>query len=718
MRPVAIRARGFRSFADLDITLPDGCTAVVGANGAGKSSLIAAVELALFGPEGRSLEPYATEGGDGELLVEVEVDHAGESYRVRRQWSARGRGKSTLDLEERHLDEEQGYDWEPLTEATAADTQRGIEAILGLSRETFRGSAYLAQGDGAVFTDAKPADRKRLLADALGLSLWEHALTHVGVDRRTMQQTVTRLDGRVALLGEQAGDTLEAEIQTKTLALELGVCEEDLADAAAAVTAHEVVLRAEQLARQQWETRVQAHRHAQQLASAQRQLGVQAQVARERLDGERTQMRSLERLEDERRGLAVVVEEKRTAARAAVLAAETIERYEAEADQLTRRLVEQQTELGRVDGKLEALTRPGTVCDRCGQEMDQAAKSSARASRDDERVKVHDVIVQTQTAIVAAHTAAAQVEIPPPVDGLADEEQRLAELASATANLAAAQARIAELEQTARLLDDDGYKTDLGRLEREAKQAQDAVDDLGPPDPDAQRRITAHLTEARADHARITGERDRLRVLQAQAEAALRQHERTAADLEQTRDQRATAAADLDQLTTLERAFGRDGVPAWIVEQQAIPAVEAEANRILAELGGAVSRVELRTERDLKGGGTREALDIVCLTDAGARDYGTFSGGERCRVDVALRLGLARLLAGRRGAEIRWLALDEPEALDEQGMQALAGVLRGLVQDGVVDSVLLASHIPALREAFDATLLVSRNGAGSTVEAT
>jgi exonuclease SbcC len=205
--------------------------------------------------------------------------------------------------------------------------------------------------------------------------------------------------------------------------------------------------------------------------------------------------------------------------------------------------------------------------------------------------------------------------------------------------------------------------------------------------------------------------------MKADAEATLRRQEKVAADLEAARDQRAAAIADLDQLTTLERAFGRDGVPAWIVEQQAIPAIEAEANRILAELGGPVTHVELRTERELKGGGTRDALDIVCVTDAGAREYATFSGGERCRVDVALRLGLARLLATRRGAEIRWLALDEPDALDEQGMQALAGVLRGLVQDGVVDSVLLASHVPTLRDSFDASLIVTRNGAGSTVEA-
>ncbi len=55
MRLLSLRARNFRSFAELDLDLRlDGMVAIVGANGAGKSSIFMAVEWALFGrPPGR-----------------------------------------------------------------------------------------------------------------------------------------------------------------------------------------------------------------------------------------------------------------------------------------------------------------------------------------------------------------------------------------------------------------------------------------------------------------------------------------------------------------------------------------------------------------------------------------------------------------------------------------------------------------------------------------
>ena len=48
---------------------------------------------------------------------------------------------------------------------------------------------------------------------------------------------------------------------------------------------------------------------------------------------------------------------------------------------------------------------------------------------------------------------------------------------------------------------------------------------------------------------------------------------------------------------------------------------------------------------------------VVRDTD-GPRPYETYSGGERARVDITLRLALAILLADRRGAESRLLAID------------------------------------------------------------
>jgi exonuclease SbcC len=161
-----------------------------------------------------------------------------------------------------------------------------------------------------------------------------------------------------------------------------------------------------------------------------------------------------------------------------------------------------------------------------------------------------------------------------------------------------------------------------------------------------------------------------------------------------------------------ERAYGRDGIPALILENAAIPQIETEANRILAELGTSFT-VELRTLRELKSGGLAEALDIVVVGTTGERPYETFSGGERTRLNLALRIALARLLAHRRGAEVRALVVDEPEFLDEAGIARLVEVLRGLSAD--FERTYLISHAPALREAFDEVLTVTKVGDSSAI---
>ncbi|MDQ5820569.1 MAG: SMC family ATPase, partial [Actinomycetota bacterium] len=180
MNPLRIRCANYRSFRDLDLTLPTGTLAILGANGAGKSSVVNAIELALFGPPSRNLGDYLSDDATDDLMVELEFEHRGGLYRARRSYSAGGRGSAKLDFEQARTEIGGAPDapthwegWEPMTRETAAATQQLIEDTIGLSRATFRASAFLAQGDGAAFTEASPRDRKSILAECVGLAQWD-----------------------------------------------------------------------------------------------------------------------------------------------------------------------------------------------------------------------------------------------------------------------------------------------------------------------------------------------------------------------------------------------------------------------------------------------------------------------------------------------------------------------------------------------------------------
>jgi exonuclease SbcC len=221
-----------------------------------------------------------------------------------------------------------------------------------------------------------------------------------------------------------------------------------------------------------------------------------------------------------------------------------------------------------------------------------------------------------------------------------------------------------------------------------------------------QRRDIAQIALQDAER-RVAEERQRLVVLE--------DRNRRLVELATERDARASDAYDLGQdlaaAQLLERAYGRNGVPALIMEQSAIPTIEATANRVLTELGTDFT-CTLQTQRELRGGGTADALDVLVHSPTGDAMYEDLSGGERTRVDIALRLGLSQLMVNRKGAEVRYLAMDEPAHLDEEGMQRLGMILADLQG---FDRILLVSHVPTLGDAFDQRLVVGRDGDDASV---
>ncbi len=103
MIPLRVHAENFATYPTLDWDIPPGLVAILGrnavtdgsdSNGAGKSTLLESISVALFG----GLPEYLTAGEEA-CSVELKFEHGGETYRVRRTYSAKGRGRSTLDLE-------------------------------------------------------------------------------------------------------------------------------------------------------------------------------------------------------------------------------------------------------------------------------------------------------------------------------------------------------------------------------------------------------------------------------------------------------------------------------------------------------------------------------------------------------------------------------------------------------------------------------------------
>ena len=193
--------------------------------------------------------------------------------------------------------------------------------------------------------------------------------------------------------------------------------------------------------------------------------------------------------------------------------------------------------------------------------------------------------------------------------------------------------------------------------------------------------------------------------------------------LSKRREQKIDYSAQREELNqqiarhkTLERAFGKDGVPALLIEQ-ALPQIEQKANDLLDRLSDGHMSIRFVTQaeyKDKKRDDLKETLDIQISDSAGLRNYEMYSGGEAFRVNFAIRLALSEILAQRKGARLQTLVIDEGfGSQDTQGRQRLIEAINLVKHDFA--KILIITHLDELKDAFPNRIEVEKTERGSSV---
>jgi exonuclease SbcC len=299
----------------------------------------------------------------------------------------------------------------------------------------------------------------------------------------------------------------------------------------------------------------------------------------------------------------------------------------------------------------------------------------------------------------AAHDAARKAE----------SEQRVAE--EEYQNLEKARAALKPIEDEI-----DNLKSEVGRQESEMRTQREEHDEA-----------VATLAASEAQAPDVDSAMDELLRLQEQ-ENRLTQDVGAARQkvdvLDSQRKRKAGYAVQREELQqqiarhkTLERAFGKDGVPALLIEQ-ALPQIETRANELLDRLSDGQMSIRFVTQaeyKDKKRDDLKETLDIQISDAAGVRDYEMYSGGEAFRVNFAIRLALSEVLAQRKGARLQTLVIDEGfGSQDLQGRQRLIEVIN-LVKDDFA-KILVITHLDELKDVFPTRIEVEKTARGSVVE--
>lgn len=697
MIPIHLRISGFLSYRDpveLDFTTFD-LACISGQNGAGKSSLLDAITWSLFG-EARSKDKDSLVNLQSKAAeVALTFSYEKNIYRVIRalprgktttlEFQILDNGPLTADRDIRPSSTVNGQ-WRPLTERTTRETQARIEQTLRLDYETFINAAFFLQGKADQFTQQNAGRRKDVLSSILGLEMWETYKVRTAEKRRALEEEINSIDGRIAEI-----DAELAEEGPRTRRLQ--ELESELKRSSAARKTQEEAL--ENLRKAAASLDQQAAAEKAKLEEERRMLKEQERA----VSGQRLAISELNaQIESAKKSLIEVeervkkrseLEENRSAAR------EQYGQCKAENESLKAQMDELKERIDRLSAA------EGATCPLCGQPLSAGHRKSTLKQLQEEgrekgdRFRVNKSNMDDLAKRISDHESqmakieSAEKERLEQSNAVTQFTERNETIRNSIKNWETVGAR--RLKEVETILAGEKYAIETQKTSVNLAGAERALFDLQ----EQENRLNQEVGGAR------------------QKVSVLDELRKRKADLGSARE---AAALQVARHKTLERAFGKDGVPALLIEQ-ALPQIESKANELLDRLSDGQMSVRFVTQeeyKDKKREDLKETLGIQISDAAGVRDYEMYSGGEAFRVNFAIRLALSEVLAQRKGARLQTLVIDEGfGSQDAQGRQRLIEAINLVKHDFA--RILVITHLEELKDAFPTRIEVEKGGRGSTI---
>ena len=697
MRVTRLLLRNYRVFEDeLELEIPPGLVGVYGLNGAGKSALIESIRFTLYGRSRTSMDEVRTAGVNAECITEVEFEHEGHLYAVRRTIG----GANSQVKAQAHADGQQVAEG-------VRDTGRYVHSILGMDDAAFRASVFAEQKQLAAFSQQAPAERRRLVLQLLGITPLDAARDLARKDARHTQEQFERLR---SLLPELEG-VRQALTSAEAAAAE---AESRMGDDEALAV----------VARSELEAATTRYQHLDVLRQEHDRLVAEGKAVREQYD---KAMAWVAKLAEERADL------ERAAERLKILAPEAEGWQAAEARlRLVEGVVSAQAALDKVPVPVTPQTPDEAGCDTARAAAESAKEAlagadatlaAARAERDRASAAVKGSSVLTGEGAcplcgqalgdafeaVQGHRAAELAEIEGRLHELELDRQQAAVAATTKSEHAAAVAKELRRAQTAWA----GHEQRVARRQEAEATLGEALAALGRPLADGERatlaaevdrrrraadecqriqgrleRRDAVVAELDVEQAAVAESRGRLEALREKVSAlGFRAENLTAALADRVRLQAAAEAANVGAqaskvaaTSARERAEAEARRLAEAIEQHERLAELAEETRHLARLGDLLNAFRNTLVASVGPRLSAQAAELFAeltdreydhlevdpntyelkILDAG-RSYGMgrFSGSETDLANLALRVAVSEHVRFQSGGAVGLLVLDE-----------------------------------------------------------
>lgn len=691
MKIEVVQLENIRSHMKSTVPFARGFNCLVGGLGCGKSSILYAIDFALFGdPIGRSYDYLLREGAENGKVI-LQFTQNGKSYKISRGLKRRGKGISQ-DFDELKL-----FQGENLIASVKSDAvEEQLKAITGLEKELFREIVWVRQEHLKELLDVAPRERQKRLDELFGLSDYEIAWSNLSGYQREYEGEKRAYEKDPDIVGIEklnaeynrlAEEFSLLEVETQDLSRRLNEAKKTLEEAELKLKRlEELKASVEELKRKEAQLQANLANIEDSSASlAEKIEGKKAAVEnlKQRLNNMQTQLESYkERLKE----IGVPADQPIEALRQYLSAFD---------DQIASLKAEQETMLRNMQTDQKRISSLSTEnrCPLCLQPLNNEYKNNLMQRIQNENLERQKTISHLQGDI--------------------EELQQIKEKAStAISNLQVLMPRIEDLKTRV----DDEYKV-LAELLKEFEEKQKLENEL-----------RAQLGRVRAEIGRFdVSELENAKKRREQAfqqyyslESDLRTKENRKKDLmkrlDDVKERIDQAQKKIERMEKLARVVGvigsiRDAYRSIQpkLRSEFVKVLKNFVQQVLDNLvGGEGSPINITID---------ETYTPYVLSESGVeREVSNLSGGERTLIAFAYRLGLGHLIMQSKiGHGLSLLLLDEPtESLGRED-GSIDRLAEAISRFKAIEQIIAVTHSEAFAEKAEHVIRVEKEDGQSKI---
>lgn len=662
-----------------------------GNNGVGKSSLLEAITWCLWEQARVGSSDDLMHQGEQGMWVDFIFEHENGVYRVVRKRDKKSRGgTTTLEFQVADGKFNDLVQWQSLTEGTIKQTQEKIIKTLRLPYEIFVNSSYLRQGHADEFTVKSASERKEILAEILGLSLYDNLEEKAKLHKRESQSKLEITQMQI--------EHMSKEMENKTQIAQNAQDTQNEKDS--------IVKIIQDLEKQQKQHQ-QDHK--------------QYELINQQIELERERYRKLAEQDKQDEQDKQIIESELKKLSELLTDSEKIKKSYSRYQKIQKELEDQNHRLARASQFKETLS----VLEHKKVNLNQTIERIKHIS--DCPTCLRSMSTTESHKVIETLTKEFEKKDKPQLDKLISEINKISydkikheDLRQEARDMGQVQENYQKL-----LVAENSKKEKEGQIKKLIEQINKnrieakKIEGQGIALKNQAEKLKHGYEKSQKIEIELQNERNKLQTVEGrlgELRQKLKQIDETAEKIKKWLQEIKNLQEDVDIWDELAQAFGKKGVQTLIIEQT-LPVIEEKSNELLSKITEGRMKVEFVTQKAKKSVADEviETLEIQITDEIGTRAYEMFSGGEAFRINFAIRIALAKLLAVRSGAKLEFLVIDEGfGTLDSAGRDDIVAAINSIRED--FKKIIVVSHVPELKDAFQTRIEVTKNPQGSQID--